>query len=60
MGIRLDATGGFEDLTPHVGHEIEVATYGRPNEVFNVAIECMTCNTVLLDFDNPMLEEDEA
>lgn len=40
----------FEDLCAHLGHEIEIATYGQA-EPENVAIECMTCGEVLLDFD---------
>ena len=43
----------FKDLSQHVGHDIVCVTYGDPAE--NVAIECETCNEVLLDFD----KEDE-
>jgi hypothetical protein len=39
----------FSELAAHVGHEVEVATYGTPP--VNVAIECMTCGTVLVDYD---------
>jgi hypothetical protein len=41
----------------HVGHEIEIATYGPADEVWNVAIECMTCGTVIVDEDT---DEDYA
>lgn len=41
----------YEDLISHVGHNIECVVYGDPP--VNVAIECETCNIVLLDFDNP-------
>jgi len=37
----------YEDLILHVGHKIVITTY----EDINVAIECETCNEVLLDFD---------
>lgn len=40
----------FADLVEHVGHEVEVVTYGLDAPV-NVAIECVECSTVLLDFD---------
>ena len=43
----------FEELLDHVGHKIEVAAYGPANETFNVAIECMTDGTVLIDYDHP-------
>ena len=39
----------FGSLLPHVGHDVEVVTYGDP--AVNVAIECMDCNEVLIDFD---------
>ena len=39
----------YDTLIGHVGHDIECTTYGDNDE--NVAIECKTCNVVLLDFD---------
>lgn len=44
----------FKDLKRHVGHRIECVTYGNPP--VNVAVECVTCNEVLIDFDK---EEDD-
>lgn len=38
------------ELLDHYGHEVEVAKYGDPP--VNVAIECMTCMTVLVDFEH--------
>ena len=46
------SASNFKELSNHVGHKVEVVTYGKNGEVWNVAIECMTCNEVLLDFDN--------
>lgn len=43
--------GTFEELRSHVGHKVEVVTYGRP--VANVAAECLDCCVVLIDFDAP-------
>lgn len=43
----------YSELLEHVGHEIEVATYGPSENVFNVAIECSTCGEVLMDYENP-------
>ena len=49
----------FEDLIEHVGHQIVCVTYGKHGaweyQVINVAIECETCNMVLMDFDNDAL-----
>lgn len=38
----------YADLLLHVGHEIECVAYG---DDVNVAIECVDCGEVLLDFD---------
>jgi len=67
MGIRLDDVGGFKDLIEHVGHDIVLVTYSTfRGPVVNVAIECETCNLILLDFNAPtdddveLWEEKEA
>jgi hypothetical protein len=39
----------YNELASHFGHPLDIAIYGVGN---NVAIECMECNEVLLDFDN--------
>lgn len=39
----------FNDLVRHVGHNIECVTYGEFSDE-NVALECMDCNEVLVDF----------
>lgn len=40
------------DLLQHVGHDIEVVTYGLADAPpVNVAVECVTCSTVLTDTD---------
>ena len=49
--------GSYEDLKHHVGHKLKCVYYGDKNNPANVAIECLTCNTVLLDFDHPEMEE---
>jgi len=41
----------YKGLLNHVGHDIECVIYERAGEVWNVAIECVTCGEVLLDFD---------
>lgn len=51
--MALDLENGYEELRQHLGHTVEVAAYGDYNDPENVAIECMDCCTVLLDFDRP-------
>ena len=48
------AINGYEELSEHYGHSLEVVMYG---EGVNVALECNDCNEVLLDYDKE--EEDE-
>ena len=43
----------------HAGHEIEIARYQLQDmtapapRIYNVAIECLNCNEVIMDWDNP-------
>ena len=47
----------YDDLRLHIGHNVEVVCYGGDdNGPENIAIECETCGTVLLDANR----EDEA
>jgi hypothetical protein len=39
----------YNELSEHFGHPIEIAMYGVDT---NLAIECVPCSEVLLDFDN--------
>jgi len=41
----------FTDLERHLGHDMECVSYGSEGVVWNVAVECTTCNEVILDFD---------
>jgi hypothetical protein len=40
----------YEKIANHIGHNIEVASYGDP--ILNVAVECMDCHEVIVDADN--------
>lgn len=43
----------YLDLREHVGHELEVVSYGAG---MNVTIECIDCGCVLIEADEPDLE----
>ena len=45
----------YDKVLSHLGHEIEVASYGD-NE--NVAIECLTCMEVIVDYNQPEKENE--
>ena len=48
----------FDDLFRHRGHELALVTYGLPlSQPDNVAVECIECDEVIIDFDNPHKEE---
>ena len=42
----------YDGISEHIGHDLEIVSYAGEN----VAIECTTCYTVLIDVDEP---EDE-
>lgn len=42
------SANNYKELIDHVGHKIVCVTYGEND---NVAIECETCNYVLIDYD---------
>lgn len=46
----------YEDLAQHVGHQLECVRYGSGQ---NVAVECLDCCCVLVDFDHPDLRPAE-
>lgn len=41
----------YGELLDHAGHSIVIATYGDEDDPENVAIECVDCYEVLLDYD---------
>ena len=44
----------FDEIANHVGHEVIVVGYGRHGKVYaGVAIECVTCDCALLEWDRP-------
>ena len=47
------SVNNYEELRKHIGHKIVCVCYMKKGtiEPKNVAIECETCNEVLLDFD---------
>ena len=51
----------FSELLEHVGHNLVCVAYaGEQEAVANVAIECETCNEVLIDFDREVEAKENA
>lgn len=50
----------YEKLREHFAHEIVIARYGNDVDQFvNFAVECITCNEVIIDADHPDWAEEE-
>ncbi len=41
----------YTELKRHIGHDIVCVPYGEADNPVNVAVECETCNEVILDYD---------
>jgi len=60
MSIDLSDNGtGYSELLQHIGHKLECVSYGAQERSgpLNVAIECCTCGTVLVDFNDPTIND---
>ena len=58
--MAIDLRNGYAELRHHIGHEIECVCYAgaSTNQApQNVALECVDCGLVLIDFDQPELED---
>ena len=53
LGKESRETSNYEEMLKHVGHRIQVVSFPRGISVLKVAMECITCNRVLIEFDNP-------
>ena len=54
MGINLtNPKNMFNDIRKHIGHEIQCVRYSEDNECVNVAIECVTCGSILISQFDP-------
>lgn len=46
-------------LLQHVGHNIEIAVYGDGINIYDVCVECVDCNEVLVDCNYDEDDEEE-
>lgn len=47
----------YAKLKSHVGHNVECTQYGKGEDIWNIAIECLDCQDVIFSLDNPAFEE---
>lgn len=45
------SVSNFQDLQAHYGHKVEIVNYRDDLIVRNVAVECVECFEVIVDFD---------
>ena len=53
LGKESQGASNYEEVLKHVGHKIQVVSFPRGVQVLKVALECVTCNRVLIEYDNP-------
>ena len=53
LGKESQGASNYEEALKHVGHQIQVVSFPRGVQVLKVAVECVTCNRVLIEYDNP-------
>jgi hypothetical protein len=44
-------------MMKHAGHRVQIVSFPRGVQVLKVTMECVTCNKVLIEYDNPDYEE---
>ena len=47
----------YDELYQHIGHRLDVYSYGDLVDPVNITIECVTCGCVLLSVDKDPEEE---
>lgn len=53
LGKESQETSNYAEIMKHVGHNIQVVSFPRGLQVLKVTMECLTCNKVLIEYDNP-------
>ncbi len=57
LGKESQGASNYEEVLKHVGHKVQVVSFPRGIQVLKVALECVTCNRVLIEYDNPEYAE---
>ena len=57
LGKESQESSNYAELVTHVGHKIQVVSFPRGSQILKVAMECLTCNRVLIEYDNPNYEQ---
>lgn len=60
LGKESPGASNYAELLTHADHKLEVRAFPRGPEILKVALECLTCNRVLIEYDNPDYESSGA
>jgi len=60
LGKESQETSNYAELMKHAGHKIQVVSFPRGPQILKAAMECLTCNKVLIEYDNPNYEQSDA
>ncbi len=56
LGKDSQEASNYAELIKHEGHKIQVVSFPRGPQIVKVAMECATCNKVLIEYHNPDYE----
>jgi hypothetical protein len=56
LGKDSPEASNYAELIKHEGHKIQVVSFPRGPQIVKVSMECLTCNKVLIEYDNPDYE----
>ena len=56
LGKESQEMSNYAELVKHVGHKFHVVSFPRGSQILKAALECLTCNKVLIEYDNPDYE----
>jgi len=57
LGKESQEVSNYGEMLKHVGHNVQIVSFPRGLQVLKVAMECATCNRVLIEYDNPEYAE---
>ena len=57
LGKESQEISSYEEMLHHAGHKIQILSFPRGVQILKVSLECVTCNKVLIEYENPDYEE---
>lgn len=57
LGKESQEASNYEEMLKHEGHKLQIISFPRGIQILKVSMECVTCNKVLIEYDNPEYQE---